>query len=396
MTRKRSGKIKNTQIEPKVHLGGSKTVIKKRKKKIIKPKQRTKKYKKRGRNNSNSIKQILTLFTFGIISVLALYGLYKGIFWMIQLRSSKSQEVRGVTYVPGFDDLIAYPYSDNILLTYEDTPIIAQFLTTGRTVYRLHRNERIDKVFHFYNEELQGTEWSHVNSIPRTSHEMMYGEYYYNEQLGYGVRIYDRMNDIWYERLNKEETFSAKSEHVSKQNERSLVLSSNEGTPLLPDFPWQMSVPKEYLVRYFASEISDLRGVIFTEIKTGRESILEPISLLDNSLDDEQVERYIELLNNRISLENSDDQNENQHKTLSEWSIINTKYTEISGYYLLEATITNKETSPNVYILRNNRVNHAYALNLIDDDKDFMNFLFLNIRERQSDYDADAFKFDDR
>lgn len=394
MLKARKKKQTINTLEPKVHLKQGQASAKK-KRKASKSLTKNVKSKKVRRKDPQKIKKLVILAVLTVFSLLSLYGIYSGIFWTIQLRSSKNQDVKGAGYVIGFDDLPAYPGSDYLFTDFDDNPIISQFLTTGRVVYRLSRNERVSYVFKYYDENLSGTSWDHVLSIPRTSHEMMYGEYYYNEELGYGVRIFDRVNDIWYERLDHNETVTGKSSAVSKQNERNLVLSSSEGTALLPDFPWELKVPKEYIVSYFPTDVGDQRGVIFKEIATGKETILEPVSELDGSPDDKYIESYVDILRGRPinDLQDQSEPDESQPTTNNLWTIVNTRYTEIAGKTLLEGSLTNGPENKTVYILHNYRDMSAYVINVKDGDVNFLNFLLLNITEQKSAYTGEEYRF---
>ena len=288
-----------------------------------------------------------------------------------------------------------YPRSSYIFEETDDSTV-SQFLTTGRSIYRLNRGEKIDTVFEYYVEALTESKWAFVQSVPRTSHEMMYGDYYFNEELGYGVRIYDRVNDIWYEKLTKNEAETGMADYVSKKYERDLILSSDEGTSLLPDFPWDLTVPREYLVKYFPTDEEDLRGVTFTEIATGKETILEPITELTGEADDVYAEVYIDTLNIRAAggSESEVTADETQDQSLRSWQLINTAYVEINGVHLLEATVSYKTKTSRMYILHNTKVNYAYGVNVVDDDTSFLSFLLLNMTERKADYTGDEFRLE--
>ncbi len=393
-------KNKNRSLDPKIHLSQKNKEIPLRKKKrfiLFKKKNKeNRSYKRKKRLEFKKYLRIILLLAF----ILFLgFLIYRSIFWIIELRSSNSEGINTITYVVGFDDLPTYPNSEYIFPD-ESDDTVSQFLTTGRAIYRLARNNTIDDVFEYYSENLSVTEWDHILSVPRTSHEMMYGEYYFNEKLGYGVRIYDRVNDVWYEKVTKDEALNGKAAQVSKKYERDLILSSDQGTKLLPDFPWSLSVPKEYLIKYFATNEGDLRGVTFTEITTGNETVLEPIAELDGSADDIYAEIYVSKLNERTKSE-ADEMADNNLTNLNndnsslEWDLVNTQYVDINGVYLLEATFNHKTELTKMYVLHNERVKYAYAIHLLDNDESFLSFMLLNMQEQKSDYTGDEFKLDE-
>ncbi len=388
MFNKKPKKQNTSNLDLKIRIGKSKAPqqVKKRKSSQIKNFLKSKKSAQKNKRlnsikRSKSARNVAIFFTLTTITLGLVFLLYKAVFWIIELRSSDDGNSK-ITYVAGFDDFPSYPNSEYIFMNTNESPTISQFISTGRAIYRLNRNESINDVFTYYKEFLKDTDWELIYSVPRNSHEMMYGEYYFNEKHGYGVRIYDRVNDIWYEKLTKDETLTGKSESVDQKQERDLILSSDEGTSLLPDFSWSMTVPKEYLVSYFATDFDRLRGVIFTEIKTGKQTILEPITKLSSIADDYYVEDYIKSLN--IKDKKEDPQAPN-------WEIVNTKYTDIAGVYLLEALVSNGKKTSNVYIIHNNKDKFAYAIFSKDIDNTFLAYMLKNISESKTEYSGDEY-----
>lgn len=385
--RKKSSKT-NSSLDPKIRLEKSTKDIPKRKKRkrplISKKKGKVTKRKKR-----TDIKKLLNFLLLTLIVITIGYLLFRSVSWIIKLRSSNTEQNELLSYVVGFNDLPTYPASEYI---FPDDTIntVSQFLTTGRSIYRLARNNTIEDVFSYYQEVLEDSKWDHIQSVPRTSHEMMYGEYYFNEEIGYGVRIYDRVNDVWYEKVTKNEANTGKASQVSKKYERDLILSSDEGTSLLPDFPWALTIPKEYLVKYFPTNEGDLRGVTFTEISSGKETVLEPIAQLNGSPDDIYSEIYVSKLEER-----NDEEDDNPQDESRQWELVNSQYVDINGVYLLESTLNHRTELSKIYIIHNEKVNYAYAIHIIDGDTTFLNFMLLNITEQKSDYTGDEFKFDD-
>lgn len=87
----------------------------------------------------------------------------------------------------------------------------------------------------------------------------MYGDYWENPSKDLGLRIYERVNDIWYERLSISDAKQGLSRLAKQEIERELVLASSEGTDLLPDFPWTLKVPVEYVTSYYATDEENYR-----------------------------------------------------------------------------------------------------------------------------------------
>ena len=50
-------------------------------------------------------------------------------------------------------------------------------------------------------------------------------------------------------------------------------MASSEKQTLLPDYPWKIEIPKEYLIKYFPTTLDELRGVSFQ--KLGSSEIVE-------------------------------------------------------------------------------------------------------------------------
>lgn len=325
---------------------------------------------------SSYLKYPLYAFIGVAIALLLAYSAYLGTMWVINTRASKNQTYNSTKEVLGFSNVPEYPGSVYVFLPEEETDSVREFLSSGRSIYRLDWNSNIEDVFDFYKVELPKKGWEQVKSVERTNNEMMYGDYYVKKDENIGIRIFDRVNDIWYEKLTPEDAKSGLSERVKKDAERELIIASDEGTDLLPDYPFSLKVPREYIAKYFATDQGTIKGVQFVRLASNKEYILEPVLPLDAGYDDLFLEEYVKRVNFRLS------QGNEKHK----WEIINSKYAEIGGRSFLEANVRSEKGEGLIYILNDPNTKYAFAFFQPHDDTTFSQYLLRNIESKKTSY----------
>ena len=326
------------------------------------------------RKRGLSFKLLLSYTLILLIIITVPYLMYRSLNSVIETRKSKTEEIVQIEgEVVGFSDVPEFPESEFIFRNELDESYVQDFLESGRSIYRLPSGVTFTQVIDFYKSELENREYKMELEVPRADEDRLYGYYWISPDGKSSIRIYDKTNDIWYERLTPEQAASGLAERVTAARERELIISSRDGEDLLPDFPWELKVPNEYTLVYFPTDIDEHRGIVFTEIVNNQEYTLEPVSSyqsFDESLDP-YLEQYVSILN--VREENSN------------FKIQNTIEGRSSRHRYLKGTLSGRDDTASVYILMNSRSELAYAIYHISDvDEEFVNFLLDNLKDKET------------
>ncbi|MGI6444049.1 MAG: hypothetical protein ACOX06_03565 [Candidatus Dojkabacteria bacterium] len=253
--------------------------------------------KRKKRIDSSKLKAGILIF-FSILLVGAL--LFSLVFFVNRMRQGKKVQSSGD--VIGMKDIPAYPGADFVFKNEIDEESVSNFLSSGNSAYRLPAQTDIAEVYEFYKEELPKLGWESVLSVPVGTEGMRSGEYWVKE--GSAVRIFTKFNDVWYESISVEEAKTGLSERVKREIDRDLLLVDNEAEDLLPDFPWILKVPKEYVLSYTVAEFEDMRRFEIKRIGTNDVISFTPVAKYNREGLDFFLDKYIKLLNTQNS-ENS-------------------------------------------------------------------------------------------
>lgn len=224
-------------------------------------------YSKR-RNISKNTKYILLpiifLFVFGI--------LYLSIRYVLLLRENAYGEKEyEIGQVVGLEDVPTVGGSYFLFEQNMDDSVVKEYLSGGNSVYKLPKDISTKYVEEYYLEKLKKLGWEHIQTVSIGTPDKKYGQYWVKD--GKGLRIYSKYNDVWYESITEEDARSALSRLVQDEIEREMLMASTDKQSLLPDYPWKIEIPKEYLIKYSPSQMGELRGVSFQKI--GSSEIVE-------------------------------------------------------------------------------------------------------------------------
>jgi hypothetical protein len=211
--------------------------------------------------------------------------------------------------VIGFKDIPTYPQAEYIFKNMVDQEEVQKFINSGYSVYRLPPGDKIYEVYDYYNEILPSKGWELTEQVDIGTEDKRYGQYWIKDNEG--LRIYSRTNDIWYQKISRVEAKEALASDVSKEIERELILAASNKTEFLPDFPWELELPGEYIAAYSAAklnyekldeEFEDLQEVKIKRIGSKEYILLKPRyiyegGVLDGYLDKAAEELNLEILN---------------------------------------------------------------------------------------------------
>lgn len=305
-----------------------------------------------------------------ITSILVIWGGYQLVTYVLALRSQdSSQVVITEGSVVGLNNVPIYPDSEFIFKNTDDNESVRTFLSEGRSVYRLPLNTSQKNIYEYYNIELPKLEWKHVLSVPLESEDMLPGEYWIRESVG--VRIYSKLNDIWYETITVNEAQTGLSEIVTKEIERELLLATDEYTTLLPDYPWILKIPNEYVASYTGTEISDLRAVSFKKI--GSDSIISitPLGYANGITYDSYLQNYLDEFNKEED---------------TDWLIVNTYLTVIDNQEAIQGSIVYGTQQGEVAVVQNERTTAIYIISSLENSNPFFGYILENIESKEISY----------
>jgi len=260
MRRKRSKRQASPIRMPKAP---KKEIIQRRKRKFHLPKifkKEKSRYPTRRKKNKNLKYILLPVFFLAIVGII-----YLSIKYVLFLRENAYSEKKyEITNVIGLEDIPTFGGSEFLFSNNMDDSVVKQFLSGGNSAYRIPSNKTTEDVEKYYSERLPDLGWEFIQSIPIGTPDKKYGQYWVKD--GKGLRIYSKFNDIWYESITENDSRTALSQLIQEEIEREMLMASNEKQDLLPDYPWRIEIPKEYLIKYFPTDFKNLRAVSFQKI----------------------------------------------------------------------------------------------------------------------------------
>jgi len=317
------------------------------------------KHKSSKRRSKTPPSSVIFYIIFPLVGIALLYI---STLFIIRMRNRESFEVYEEQYVIGLEDIPIFPNSEFIFTNSINEPSVANFISSGNSAYRLPPNTSITKVYEYYEDVLPRKDWTFVLSVDIGSEEMKNGQYW--TKKGVGLRIYSKFNDIWYELLSEEQAITGLRERVEREIERDLLLANQELQDLLPDFPWVIQIPKEYIISYRVSDFENLRLVEFKRIGSEERLIITPIGYIGSKPLDDLLREYVELLN-------KDGENL--------WNISNTLLTYTEYGRALRGTITENGRANTVAVIPNPYDKIMYVLDYNLEQEEFFEFVLSNL-----------------
>jgi len=286
------------------------------------------------------------------------FAIYQAAMIVLGIRDSVNDDDLNTQYenVIGFENIPSYPYSEFIFEEYIDDDKVNEFLNEGFSAYRILENKNFEEVATFYNDNMNEYGWEKVLSVQVGDLDKRYGEYWVKD--GIGVRIFSKINDIWYQRVSENDARDGLAAEVKAEKERALVLAQSDYTNLLPDYPWKLSISGEYTVSYSASGIGDLQNASFMKVDESRTVSIEAVKIYEGGV----LDQYLDVLSNSKGCE-----------------VINTTPLYLSAGTALEADITKDNNSGKVLMILNSYNNYIYAVYSEDKSNPFYDYVKQNI-----------------
>ncbi|MCK9368446.1 hypothetical protein M0R04_00500 [Candidatus Dojkabacteria bacterium] len=312
-------------------------------------------------------KKALTRFILLILALILLIGIFFGTYFAIKAVNSLRQKAQTDNIlnenVYGFDDIPAFPYSEFIFKGQLENDTVKTFLSKGNCVYRLLDEHTIDEVFTYYKDLLPENGWELKLAVPISSQEQMFGQYWVKNEKG--LRIYSRLNDIWYQTVTVAQATNGLSDLVMQETARKLLLLTTDRVNLLPDFPWSLSFPSDYITKYYGTNISSFQGVSFKKIGSNSIEYIEPIGYNGAISYDAFINKYLAAYNK---------------KNKTNWQVINSKEMDIAGDTGVIANITNGDKQSNIAVINNQSNSVVYIISTFTNNDPFFDYILTNIK----------------
>jgi hypothetical protein len=303
-----------------------------------------------------SIRKLVMWLLIFILIIALIYGITK------LLNRNKEVIIQEIETVLGLEEIPTYPNSTFLFSSSINNQSVKDMLSNGKSAYKINDNSEFKNVKEYYGNELTSRGWNLVLDVEIGAEDKRYGQYWIKEDKG--LRIYSKYNDIWYETITPDEAQSGLSNRVSEEIEIEMLLAGSDHQDLLPDYPWQIKIPKDYLISYEVSEFEDFRAVKFQRINTGRFITLYPVGYWGGKALDFQLEDYTDILS----------------QGSENWGIINTTIISWRGNSSLTGTIASDIDQKEIVILKNDRNKITYILSTEDSSDPLYEYIIENIK----------------
>lgn len=299
--------------------------------------------------------------------ILSLAGLiFLAIKYIDFVRGDSGEEVE-VGEVIGLEGVPEYPKSEFIFANSLEDSIVKEFLSTGNSAYRLLESSSIEKINTYYQKLLPDLGWQLVAEVPLGTEDKKYGQYWVKE--GKGLRIYSKFKDIWYESVTEEEAKTALANKVKEEIEREMLMASSEKQDLLPDYPWRIQIPKEYIIKYSATGLKDFRAVSFQKLGSNDIVQIYPVARLGSKELDYMLEDYC---------------SEKSTKDFK-YSVMNTVPVSFREYLALRGTVKYPTGQLDVVVIPNSFNATVYVLSSTKQNDPLLEYVLENIKPMGSE-----------
>ena len=278
------------------------------------------------------------------------------------LRRDVDEVVQETDIVLGIEGIPTYPQSSFLYANDMSNQSVKDMLAEGKSAYMINDRSDFKDVKNYYANELNSKGWNLVLDVEIGSEDKRYGQYWVKDDKG--LRIYSKFNDIWYEYITPKEAENGLSNRVSEEIEIDMLLAGSDFQQLLPDYPWEIKIPKDYLIRYEVSEFEELRAVSFQRISTGQYITIYPVGYWGAKALDYQLEDYTDILS----------------QGTQEWSIYNTTVNSFRGTTSLSGTLVSSGREIEILMLKNDRNKVTYVLSTEDSSDPLYKYIIENIK----------------
>ncbi len=271
--------------------------------------------------------------------------------------------------VIGLNDIPTYPNSEYVFKSIDDE-YVRKFISLGRSIYRLPPKTALKDVYDYYSSKLVENGWEYIDTVPLESEDKRFGQYWIKD--GKGLRIYNKINDVWYEIITEQEARTGLSDSIKKENELKLLLLTKEYEDLRPDYPWKLSVPSEYLITYYPSSMGNLLAVRMSKMNSKEYVDIIPIGYTGAKEFDLQLDDYLKEYNK---------------KNKTDIKVVSSIISSINNEEAIKVSLIDKENYLEGFVTLNRRNNINYLILSSNTKNPLLNYIIEKIEHVRSSYD---------
>ena len=324
-------------------------------------KRRSKKKNRRNFKQLSNIKKTI-LFVFVLVLFFLLVGGFLFLAFNIihSLKSSVTKKTK-IEYISELENIPAYPESYSVFNDVKDKKTILPLQIEGILVYKRPSGVNSNEIYNYYKDLLPKRGWTFIKFVPYDTENAKLGQYWFKDKIGLQIVVDEQY--IWYRKLTlKQAKTLLQDEAKADALKRKIVLSSADQV-LLPDFPWKLTIPGDYIIRYKSSNLDSWRTLLIKDPAKDDTVVLEPIAKFDGKPFEDYVDQWIR----------------SEHH---EWEIISTNADSIKGKSCIRVTISSQESDNIIAIVWLNTKNSiVYALYDEKGNTDLFKFVSTNIKQ---------------
>lgn len=335
---------------------------------VLKPKKKKKKNPRFEKVKKDRMRNKITNAAFIILIIFSIFLIaYLTVNFITNIRGGTTVEDINYqsTYVEGFSSIPIFPRSEFVYQHRMEDEIVQKMLSKGISVYRYPPRTQSEEIYEYYREQLPEYGWEKLETVIVSTDESLFGQYWAKAEKG--LRIYVENNDIWYETISRKEAETSLAERREEELKRKRILEASSDQRLLPDYPWYLEIPSEYLIVYTDSEIKDLRTTKIYTLAEDSEYFIKPLG----KAGDRTFDEYLEQL-----------EKDYQEQEL-EWEVIDRKKSTFRGREIYSFNLEIEEEEGEGIFINNHLNDHTYAILTNTKDDEFFKYIIENITEPQ-------------
>ena len=304
---------------------------------------------------------VIVFFTILIFSAIFIFNLIKSLKKAV-VKEDKVDVIHELYNIPTF------PNSYSVYQFVDNTKTIAPLKAEGIYVYKKPSQTSIPDVYRYYKDNLVNNGWTFVKFVPFETDIAKLGQYWINEDKSIGLQIVVDEQYIWYRKLTVKQAKTLLQDEAKSDAMKRKIVLSQEDQFLLPDFPWQLQVPGEYIIRYQNSDLDSWRKLIIYAQNKDDYVILEPIAKFEGKPFEDYLNQWLD----------------KYHK---EWQLINTNADFVKGKSCIQVEMKSNEKEDDnsslisAVVWLNTKNSIVYILFDEKGKTNLFNFVLQNIKE---------------
>ncbi len=258
------------------------------------------------------IAKVKRVFVVAVLLLVAGGVIFAGIRGVLRVKQGSSDIEEGQEMVAqiegevlGLQGIPIYPGSKFMYDGHVEEDLVQEFLSEQKSVYRLPADTEWDEVVDFYEKTLAEEGWEHVLSVDFGDDDRKPGEYWVKSAVldetesGEGLRIYYRVNDVWFEKITEQQARNGLSDVVAQEKQIEFLLEMSSAEELPKSFPWKLKYPPQWDVEIKKSRLMEIEYAEFVDGDSDAKVVIEPIDFSSMQPMEEVAAAFIDEVNSR-------------------------------------------------------------------------------------------------